>query len=100
MDVKFTPKICFLWITPRFFTPNGDGINDTWKIDGLTEIQNPEITIYDRFGVIQQQFQGEVEWDGTRNGNQVLASDYWFKISYENTEGVPKEYKSHFTLKR
>ncbi|KQC28472.1 T9SS type B sorting domain-containing protein [Flagellimonas eckloniae] len=85
---------------PRFFTPNGDGINDTWKIDGLTEIQNPEITIYDRFGVIQQQFQGEVEWDGTRNGNQVLASDYWFKISYENTEGVPKEYKSHFTLKR
>ncbi|MEP3383416.1 MAG: choice-of-anchor L domain-containing protein [Flavobacteriaceae bacterium] len=85
---------------PRFFTPNGDGINDIWKIDGLTEIQHPEITIYDRFGVIQQQFQGEVEWDGTRNGNRVLASDYWFKITYENAEGIPKEYKSHFTLKR
>ncbi len=85
---------------PRFFTPNGDGVNDTWQIVGMFEIGNPEITIFDRFGSIQHQFTGDIGWDGTRNGSEVPSSDYWFKLSYDNEEGLRKEYKSHFTLKR
>ena len=85
---------------PRFFTPNGDGINDTWQIVGIVEIRNPEITIFDRFGIIQHQIFGEQSWDGTRNGNQVPSSDYWFRLTYDNSEGIRKEYKSHFSLKR
>jgi len=26
---------------PNFFTPNGDGIHDTWKVDGATNTLNP-----------------------------------------------------------
>ena len=85
---------------PRFFTPNGDDVNDTWKIVGLVEIRNPEITIFDRFGAIQFQFNNELGWDGTRNGTEVPSSDYWFRLSYDTPEGLRKEYKSHFTLKR
>ncbi|MEX0314148.1 MAG: choice-of-anchor L domain-containing protein [Allomuricauda sp.] len=85
---------------PRFFTPNGDGHNDTWSIVGLFEIENPEITIFDRYGIVQYQFNNEMGWDGTVRGNKAPATDYWFKLSYDTEEGIRKEYKNHFTLKR
>ena len=85
---------------PRFFTPNGDGVNDTWNIVGLFELEDPQITIFDRYGTLLYQFENEVGWDGTNQGNMMPSSDYWFKISYNNSFGVRKEFKSHFALKR
>ncbi len=84
---------------PRFFSPNEDGINDQWNIVGLEEIENPEITIFDRFGRLLFQISGNTGWDGTVRGRRMPESDYWFRISYLQ-EGVPKEFKSHFSLKR
>jgi gliding motility-associated-like protein len=79
---------------PRFFTPNNDGINDTWFIKN---IPNSKITIYDRFGKIITQFKGELEsWNGKLNGNDSLSDDYWFVIEFENG----KKIKEHFSLKR
>lgn len=84
---------------PRFFTPNEDGINDRWNILGLEEIENPEIVIFDRYGQLLHQVSGEQGWDGTVRGRRMPESDYWFKISYLQ-EGMPREFKSHFSLKR
>ena len=40
-------------------------------------------------------------WDGTYNGSQMPATDYWFKILYiEGNDSAQKEYKAHFSLKR
>ena len=85
---------------PRFFTPNGDGTNDIWKIVGFPEIDNAEIAIFDKFGTLLFQFNNDDGgWDGTSNNMRMPASDYWFMITYIKDD-VRKEFKSHFTLKR
>lgn len=84
---------------PRFFTPNGDNMNDHWKLDGVSDGFRPEssIQIYDRFGTLLVQLDPiSSGWDGTFNGRQLLESDYWFSVKLEGG----KMLRGHFTLKR
>lgn len=89
---------------PKFFTPNADGVNDTWRVDGLSVLDNPIITIYDRYGKLLHQLnKNSVGWDGSFNGLLLPESDYWFKLSYTNSEGQSTNasfINNHFTLKR
>jgi len=85
---------------PRFFTPNGDGVNDTWNITGVYW-QKTKIYIFDRYGkLIAEVKPGVLGWDGTFNGNRLPATDYWFTMKYISRSGEGKELKAHFTLKR
>lgn len=85
---------------PTFFTPNGDGYNDTWNIFGLDASFNAKIYIFDRYGKLLKQISSQGEgWNGTYNGDLLPSTDYWFKIEYIE-KGVAKEFKSHFSLKR
>lgn len=86
--------------SPAYFSPNGDGINDMWKIQGLQNQLASQVFIYDRYGKMLKQISGNSDgWDGTFNGLALPADDYWFTVTYiEN--GEPKEFKSHFTLRR
>jgi len=82
---------------PRFFTPNGDNINDHWQIFGGTNYPNSEIFIYDQYGKMITQFSSsDTGWDGTYNQNQMPSSDYWFKADLGNG----RIFKGHFALKR
>lgn len=84
---------------PNYFTPNGDGYNDTWVIR-LPSEYNGLITIYDRFGkLIKQISPYGGGWDGTYNGIALPSTDYWFKVEYTENN-TRKEFKSHFSLKR
>ena len=87
----------YLLGAPIFFTPNGDGNNDTWQItNGFTEPTNV-IRIFDRYGkLIKQLSPIGLGWDGTYNGNLMPTSDYWFTV--ERQDG--RTYTGHFTLKR
>ncbi|HEX9979873.1 MAG TPA: T9SS type B sorting domain-containing protein [Flavobacterium sp.] len=38
-------------------------------------------------------------WDGTFNGQPLPSTDYWFTVQYSE-QGVAKEFKAHFSLKR
>jgi gliding motility-associated-like protein len=83
---------------PSFFTPNNDGYNDTWKVIGFENYPNAEITIFDRFGkLITRLSKEKTVWDGTYNGNQLPATDYWFVI---NIPEINQQTKGHFALKR
>ena len=86
---------------PKFFTPNGDGYNDSWNVDGLLPSQNGIITIFDRYGKLLKQISANGEgWNGNYNGSTLPATDYWFVISYESLSGASKSFRAHFSLKR
>ncbi|MFC6095016.1 T9SS type B sorting domain-containing protein [Flavobacterium qiangtangense] len=38
-------------------------------------------------------------WDGTMNGSPLPSTDYWFRVEFSE-QGVAKEFKAHFSLKR
>ena len=85
---------------PKYFTPNGDGIHETWNIEGIGS--NAKIYIFDRYGKLLKQISPTGQgWDGTFNGNNMPSSDYWFTVEYEEplTNQI-KEFKAHFTLRR
>lgn len=84
---------------PNYFTPNGDGYNDTWNIKGANSSFNANTIIYifDRYGKLLKQISPLGSgWDGTYNGQVMASSDYWYSIELENGKTV----KGHFSLKR
>ncbi|MFS4467168.1 T9SS type B sorting domain-containing protein [Maribacter sp. 2210JD10-5] len=88
----------------KFFTPNADGNNDTWNIEGIETLNNPVVFIFDRYGKLLKQLGVAGGWDGTFNGRPMPATDYWFRFEYEENDDagllVAKTRKTHFTLKR
>ncbi len=90
-------KNIFVLDYPRFFTPNGDGVNDEWKIPGLEGFPDALVHIYDRYGkLIKQIGANDSAWDGTYRGKQMPSSDYWFSLYLKNGRNC----KKHFALKR
>jgi gliding motility-associated-like protein len=85
---------------PTYFTPNGDGIHDTWNIVGLDAAA--KVFIFDRYGkLIKQINPTSAGWDGTLNSQPLSATDYWFTVHYiEPQTSESKTFKSHFSLKR
>ncbi|SDE10281.1 gliding motility-associated C-terminal domain-containing protein [Pricia antarctica] len=84
---------------PKFFTPNGDQVNDYWQLDGLSsefDLQSP-IFIFDRFGSLLAQIDPVSSgWDGNFKGRPLVSSDYWFSVALDNGRTL----RGHFTLKR
>ena len=84
---------------PKFFTPDGDTINQYWEVKGLSQQFQPntQILIFDRYGKLL----AEIDplgpgWDGTYNGAEMPSSDYWFFVTLQDG----RVFKSHFALKR
>lgn len=90
-------KVVYVLDYPRFFTPNGDGINDVWRIKRIQFLDNAVITIFDRFGKVIYSFnQYAIGWNGKYNGNDLPSTDYWFVITLNNGKTI----KGNFSLKR
>jgi len=83
----------------NFFSPNNDGINDFWNIKGVNKMMEGKdyISIFDRYGKLLKQLSGsENGWDGTLNGSDLPADDYWFRALLRNGQ----EFSGHFSLIR
>ncbi|MGB5376366.1 T9SS type B sorting domain-containing protein [Muriicola sp.] len=85
---------------PKFFSPNGDGVNDFWQYippETSGDLTLVSIEIYNRYGQLLVQIDPTTRgWDGTINGGSLPAADYWFKAR-DNTN---QELIGHFSLKR
>ena len=87
----------YLLMHPLYFTPNGDGYNDYWKIKFSENEPNLTVKIFDRHGKFLKQLgTNSIGWDGKYLGKDMPSSDYWFVVTRENG----KEHKGHFSLKR
>ncbi len=88
---------------PKFFTPNNDGVNDTWFIKGAnsTFFQSSAIYIFNRYGKAVAEIKlNEPGWDGTYNGKKLPSDDYWFSIKLQGETMGNRERKGHFSLIR
>lgn len=82
---------------PKYFTPNGDGYNDTWHIQFSSYEPALNVDIFDRFGKFIIRLKGgEGGWDGTYNGHELFSTDYWFVATRQDG----RIYRGHFSLKR
>ena len=73
---------------PNAFSPNGDGINDTWAIKYLNRYPEATVDVYDRYG--QRVFQSlnyTTPWDGYLKGKPVGIGTYYYIINPKN--GLP-----------
>ena len=88
---------------PKFFTPNNDGINDTWAIKGAnsTFYPNAQINIFNRFGKAVAQIEVDTPgWTGTYGGKTLPSDDYWFSIILVDRNGRTRNRKGNFSLLR
>ncbi len=71
-------------IIPTVISPNNDGSNDQWIIQGLDIYPNAQIEIYNRWGSLlfsSNSYQND--WDGMRNGKQLPAGVYYYVVSVD-----------------
>ncbi|CAL2055797.1 T9SS type B sorting domain-containing protein [Tenacibaculum sp. 190524A05c] len=88
---------------PKYFTPNGDGINDLWAVKGASTTFYPQssIHIFDRYGnaITKIDIDGQ-GWDGLYNGKTLPSNDYWFSIELTDRNGNQISRKGNFSLLR
>ena len=66
---------------PNAFSPNGDGVNDTWNIDPLDLFDDSQTQVFNRYGQLIFRSRGySKQWDGSRNGKPLPAGLYYYTI--------------------
>lgn len=91
------------------FSPNGDGNNDFWVIDGILESPDNTVSIYNRWGDMVFQVQGYDNaanaFDGTANkktnmgANQLPSGTYFFNIEVTGPHNL-KKLQGYLVIKR
>tara|TARA_R110002012_G_scaffold99980_2_gene238467 strand:+ start:157461 stop:161270 length:3810 start_codon:yes stop_codon:yes gene_type:complete len=91
-DVTVEPLILDIQIS-RLITPNGDGNNDNWRIEGLEKFPNNQVIVVDRWGTEIYKSSGynnnEVVWKGeNRSGEMVPRGTYYYFVTVRNEQDV------------
>lgn len=81
---------------PKFFTPNGDGYNDTWKPQEPVASLVNYVYIFDRYGKLLKRLGRNESWNGEFNGRPMPSDDYWFRSESTTLEKIT----GHFSLIR
>ncbi|WP_295718013.1 beta-propeller fold lactonase family protein [Mucilaginibacter sp.] len=82
------PSLSLLSI-PNTFTPNGDGINDTWDVKYLDYYPKATVIIFNRWGEKVFSSVGyPIPWDGTYKGTALSSGTYYYIIDPKNEQSV------------
>jgi gliding motility-associated-like protein len=67
------------------FSPNGDGVNDTWNIQNIEEYPNCTVKLFNQWGNLVFESTGySKSWDGTSDGKEVDSAVYYYVIDLKN----------------
>lgn len=87
--VKTTSCVGFLeyftFVMQNVITPNGDNVNDMIDFRGISDYNNFQATVSDRYGKIV--FKAEKTrpfWDGYFQGKKLPSSSYWYQVTFED----------------
>ena len=70
---------------PNSFSPNGDGVNDTWNLKYLESYPDATVQIFNRYGEKLFQIVNYLTpWDGTKNGSALPVGTYYYIINPQN----------------
>ena len=77
-------KVLKDFVVPNTFTPNGDGINDTWIIEELPYYPIQWVQVFDRYGqLVYKDRHPYHPWDGTFEGKPLPAGTYYYIIELD-----------------
>ncbi|MDP3557087.1 MAG: gliding motility-associated C-terminal domain-containing protein [Bacteroidota bacterium] len=102
------------YTVPTIFTPNGDGVNDTWGVNfsNTQYIKNFQLNIVNRWGVPILQTPNEsqkddvkvnfpaIKWDGHTTSGEVCSDGIYFYFINFELNGEKKTFKGNVTLIR
>ena len=76
------------------FSPNEDGINDTWTIDGIKTYPNCKVKVFNRSGhLVYEKVAYKNTWDGysnTGSNKKMMSGAYYFIIEFNKNGLRPK----------
>jgi len=84
-------------LVPEFFTPNNDGVNDSWSVTSQNGFDVKCVSVFNRYGKLLVKLLPSQEWDGSFSGRNLPSGSYWYSISLVNSNAVLRGY---FLLKR
>ncbi len=87
ITVSIIEKECEM-VPALAFTPNGDGINDTWAIQNFQFFPNASVQVFDRLGALVFEQQGLYEaWDGkSLLGTPLPDASYYFIVYKDKSD--------------
>jgi len=88
-------------VIPNAFTPNGDGINDTWIIQSSC-YTNLTVDVYDRWGSLMyhsDNYSSANAWDGKYQGKNVPDATYYYVVKATSATDSPTK-KGSLTILR
>ncbi len=73
-------------VVPNMFSPNGDGQNDRWKVEGIESLPDCTMKVFDDRGtmLLNQKGYDVLGWDGTFNGRVLQDGVYFYVLSCPN----------------
>lgn len=96
VSIEITELPCLT--VPEFFTPNNDGINDTWEIDAISSYPSALINVYNRWSKLVFASRGEyTPWNGTYESKELPQDSYFY---YINLNDGSKPQLGHVTIIR
>jgi gliding motility-associated-like protein len=85
----FCPSIDCRVQVANVITPNGDGMNDTWKVLSDCKIREFDLRIFNRWGqLVFSSDNANVAWDGTVNGAPAADGIYYYEMIFKDTDIV------------
>lgn len=97
IDIDYTIP----YLIPNAFSPNGDGFNDVFKVEGLPLQLLADFKVFNRWGQCVFQASGPKEgWDGRINGGPAEVGTYYYMIQLAYPDGTTKICKGDVLLVR
>ncbi|SFH36913.1 MBG domain-containing protein [Pedobacter insulae] len=97
-SITITVTEDFKIIATNVLSPNGDGINDVWKVENIDLYPNNEVKVFDKGGRVVYQKRGyDNSWNGMLNGTPLSENTYYYIVDFGNGQRV---FKGFITIVR